>query len=120
MKILLGIYRAPHFMDIMKQEIVSTYPFYELIDDYSNNSAMDDIIMDTVLEASRVCTGIIFLIDDILPNMDTNISVTCRELITLLSSSLISKDKIEFREDNIIVSLDYVCNKLNINKGIIR
>lgn len=119
MNIVLGIYKSPHFELNSKLPQHCSFPFREVIGDYFFKSDFyDDIILDTVIYAASACNTVIFLIDDILPNLNTDFSITCRELIGILSSPLVPNSKIEFREDNVIVSLDYVCTKLNINKEL--
>lgn len=118
MNIVLGIYRGPHFKSIVEQEGNCAYPFEEIIDDYWIEEA--DGIIDAVFEAALRCDKIIFCIDNLLPNITgmEEDSYTCQELITLLSSPAIPLSKIEFRDDNKIVSLQYVQNKLNLSKEL--
>lgn len=113
MNIVLGLYRQPHFDNTQRIEGNCSYPFTELIDDYWEG---DVSIINTVMYASRHASKIIFLIDGLKPNITgEEDSYTCRELISILYDPFIPTSKIEFREDNIVVSYDYVVNKLNLN-----
>ena len=80
---------------------------------------MFDDIIEIVHFAAIKCNKVIFHIDGIRPNIKQNTSrFTCQELITLLSSPSISLSKIEFRDDNKVVSSQYVQNKLNLPKEL--
>jgi hypothetical protein len=118
MNIVLGIYNNGYFRSVVNESTFNcAYPFTELIGDYWVDEA--EGVIDTVLEAAIKCDKIIFLIDGLLPNISGNEdSYTCQELITILSCSLIPLSKIEFRDNNEIVTSDYVMNKLNLNKEL--
>ena len=117
MNIVLGIYSNGYFRSVVNESTFNcSYPFTELIYDYWVDS---EGIINTVLEASIKCNKIIFLIDGLLPNISgREHSYTCQELITILSCSLIPLSKIEFRDNNEIVTSDYVMNKLNLSKEL--
>ena len=117
MNIVLGIYKGNYFADVESQEGNCAYPFTELIGNYWVDEAIG--IIDTVLEACFMCDKIIFLIDDLLPNISGNEnSYTCQELINILTFPSIPLSKIEFRDNNEIVTPDYVMNKLNLSKEL--
>jgi hypothetical protein len=112
MNILLGIFAGPHFGYVMHTENVSTYPFTDLIPDIFTYT---EGIVSVVLYASHRVNKIIFLIDGIKPNITGDEkSYTCQELISILHDPIIPISKIEFREDNVVVSCDYVLIKLNL------
>jgi hypothetical protein len=117
MNIVLGIYKGIYFRETVIQEGNYAYPFTELIGDYWVDEAND--IIDTVLEAAFKCDKIIFLIDGLLPFISGHEnSYTCQELINILTFPSIPISKIEFRDNNEIVTSDYVMNKLNLRKEL--
>jgi hypothetical protein len=116
MNIVLGIYDSGYFRHTALTEGNCSYPFSELIGDFWVNY---NSIIGIVMKAAYKCDKIIFLIDDLLPNITGNeASYTCQELITILSSPLIPISKIEFRENNEIVTPNYVMNKLNLSEEL--
>lgn len=118
MNIVLGIYNTFTFKDAHIEVGNCAYPFTEIIGDYWCDEAID-VVIDTVFEAALRCNKIIFCIDNLLPNITgMEDSYTCQELITILSSPVIPLSKIEFREDNNVVSYNYVVDKLNLSKEL--
>lgn len=114
MNIVLGLYRQPHFDNTQSIEGNCSYPFTEIIGDYWEG---DVSIINVVIHASRRASKIIFLIDGIRPNITRwGYSYTCQELDSILNHPFIPLSKIEFREDNNVVSYDYVVDKLNLFK----
>jgi len=117
MNIVLGIYNSGYFTSTTFEPKTCAYPFTELIGDYWADEANG--IIDTVLQACFKCNKIIFLIDGLLPNISgCEDSYTCQELITILTFPSIPLSKIEFRDNNEIVTSDYVMNKLNLSKEL--
>lgn len=114
MNIILGIFETYYFREIAMIEGNCSYPFEELIPDVWER--FNDII-HVVNFAARKADKIIFLIDGLQPNITGDEdSYTCKELITLLSSSSIPINKIVFMECGMVVHSDYVLSKLNLTQ----
>ncbi len=114
MNIVLGIFDTPFFYKTAWTEGNCSYPFDKL--DPNIQLGFSNIV-DIVYYAAIKAEIIIFIIDDLQPNITGDEdSYTCKELITLLSSPFIPLNKIVFMEDNIVVHSDYVLTKLNLTQ----
>ena len=115
MNIVLGIFNG-YFYTVANKEGNCSYPFTDLIGDMWVE--FSDIV-HTVYYASRRADKIIFIIDGLLPNINgTEDSFTCKELMTLLTCPFIPTSKIEFWDNQKIVTVDYIQNKLNLPKEL--
>lgn len=109
--IILGVFKG-NFTEIMHMTDSCSYPFTELIGD---KYIEFDSIIHTVYFAARKALVINFLIDYIEPEniLHTKDSITCQELVTLLSHPTNEiLDKILFWDNGKLVSKEYVANKL--------
>ena len=88
MEILLGIFHTNTFQDVyFKNNQMIAFPFEEA---YIQNRSLS--VLERVVEVSELAAKIHFVLDGIKLPLDCDQSVTCLELITILSDSyLLSK-----------------------------
>ena len=84
MDILLGIFCNPTFKRYYENnEEVCIFPFVKLCRENSNSS-----VLDVVMNASELANKIHFVLDGIKLPLNCNLSITCLELISILSEDL--------------------------------
>lgn len=81
MNILLGIYRTPTFNERLKDSLLQTYPFQELLTDWDHCINLG--IIDLVAMACSHCDIIYFVLDDITFPLRRKV-YTCSELLLIL------------------------------------
>lgn len=110
MNVLLGIYGTKTFTELCKDNRNTTYPFFDLLDNWSG---LDEII-SIVESACHKCYNIYFSLDKVELPLNADKSITCGELQLILNTPRFL-DKTIFLKDGHELSKEEFNNWINNN-----